>query len=150
MSDKAKNLVRVSAAEEDDVARSLLLWLNTWDGKPVDAVEYEYLDADKPCMALSLIQGAYKTRQYILGGYEAQLQFKLIYRAQPIDSAARLDMDKLLNAFADWATSAGTLQLGDRKRVARITSNTRAALFARYENSDEDHQTLLTLTYEVI
>lgn len=50
--------------------------------------------------ALSTIQGTYITRRYILGGYQAEYQFKLIYRIKPGDSIdKRLEADELLNHF---------------------------------------------------
>ena len=102
-------------------------------------------------MAISLIQGTYKTRQYITGGYEAQSQFKIIYRVQASNNNARLSADELLNALSDWAVlNTNLLELGGNKAFRRLDCNTRAALFGRYENGDEDHQILMTLTYEVI
>ena len=62
----------VSAAEEDQVSRKLLAWLNTFPGKPVDLIRFEFLPADTEAMALSTIQAAYITKKYILGGYQAE------------------------------------------------------------------------------
>ena len=145
-----KQLMRVTLAEEDQVARVLLVWLNSWQDKPVDLINFEYLKDDEPSMALSLIQGAYKTRQYIAGGYEAECQFKVIYRLQASNNNMRLGADEALNALADWATTATPPDLGGGKRWRRIRSDSRSALFGRYENGDEDHQILMTMTYEVI
>ena len=102
-------------------------------------------------MALSTIQGAYKIKQYITGGYLAQYQFELIYRAQPQDNNDRLHMDEILNALGDWAVNCNEKpNLGPGRTVRSIACDARSSLYGRYENGDEDHQILMTLKYEVI
>lgn len=141
----------VSAAEEDQVSRKLLAWLNTFPSKPVDLIRFEFLPADTEAMALSTIQAAYITKKYILGGYQAEYQFKLIYRVKPGNSNdKRLKADELLNELGDWAASAPRPDIGEGRKVIRVEPTTRSSMFAPYENGDEDHQILMKLTYEVI
>ena len=69
----------------------MLVWANTFPDKPVAVIKYEFLDiddaaGDETAMALSTIQGTYITRQYIVGGYQAEYQFKLISRIKPGNS----------------------------------------------------------------
>lgn len=145
------NKTLVSSVEQDRISRHLLAWLNRFPGKPVQSVNYEFLRDGEPGLALSTIQAAYKIRNYILGGYQAQYQFKLIYRVQPeTTNDARLKADEVLNAYGDWATSEQVPELGEGIRCLRIEANTRSSLFARYENGDEDHQILMNMIYEVI
>lgn len=102
-------------------------------------------------MALSTIQAAYIVKKYILGGYQAEYQFKVIYRMKPGNSNdKRLKADELLNALGDWAASEAPPDIGDGRRVIRIEPTTRSSLFAVYENGDEDHQILMKMNYEVI
>lgn len=139
----------VSNAETDKISRTMLAWLNTYPDKPVSLIEYENLKDDEPSMALSTIQAAYKTKQYITGGYVAQYQFKVIYRLQGMSNNERLGADELLNAMGDWMSDrANTPDIG--YRVLKIVCDTRSALFGAYDNGDEDHQILMTMTYEVI
>lgn len=141
----------VSAAEEDQVSRKLLSWLNTFANKPVDLIRFEFLPADTPAMALSTIQAAYIVKKYILGGYQAEYQFKVIYRMKPGNSNdKRLKADEMLNALGDWAASEKPPSIGDGRKVIRIEPTTRSSLFAVYENGDEDHQILMKMNYEVI
>ena len=98
----------LAAAEEvDKISRSMLVWANTFPENPVDIIKYEFLSADQgdeTGMALSTIQGTYITKRFILGGYQAEYQFKLIYRIKPGRSNdKRLEADELLNHFGDWA-----------------------------------------------
>lgn len=98
----------LAATEEvDKISRSMLVWANTFPEKPVDIIKYEFLSTDQgdeTGMALSTIQGTYITKRFILGGYQAEYQFKLIYRIKPGRSNdKRLEADELLNHFGDWA-----------------------------------------------
>lgn len=140
----------VPAAEEDQVTRKLLAWLNTFPNKPVDLIRFEFLPADSEAMALSTIQSAYIVKKYILGGYLAEYQFKVIYRLKA-DSGndLRLRADELLNALGDWV-SGKRPDIGQGKCVVSLEPTTRASLLYPYKNGDEDHQILMKLTYEVI
>ena len=140
----------VPASEEGLVTRKLLAWLNTFPKKPVKLIQFEYLPADTVGMALSTIQAAYIIKKYILGGYQAEYQFKVIYRINPGDSNdARLKADELLNNIGDWA-SGKKPDIGDGKRVVSLEPTTRSSIFAMYENGDEDHQIFIKMIYEVI
>lgn len=139
----------VSAAEEDQVSRKLLVWLNTYAELPVDIIRFEFLPADTSAMAMSTIQAAYIVRRYITGGYMAEYQFKIIYRVKPGNSNdKRLKAEELLNAIGDWATGKRP-DIGPGKRVVSLEPTTRSSLFAVYENGDEDHQILMKMNYEV-
>ena len=145
----AKVKKAVSAAEEYQVSRKLLVWLNTYPEKPVDLIRFEFLPADTTAMAMSTIQAAYILHKYILGGYKAEYQFKLIYRIKPGNSNdKRLKADELLDALGDW-TIGQRPDIGEGKTVVSVEPTTRSSLFAVYENGDEDHQILMKLTYEV-
>lgn len=140
----------VPAAEEDQVSRKLLVWLNTFPDKPVDLIRFEFLPEDTAAMALSTIQATYIVRKYILGGYEAEYKFKIIYRMKPGNSNdKRLKADELLNALGDWAAAQTPPNIGDGRRVIRIEPTARSSMFAVYENGDEDHQILMKMNYEV-
>lgn len=142
----------VSGAENDQVSRRVLSWLNECPEIPEDIgiIGFEYLTT-APSMALSTIQAAYITRKYLLGGYQAEYQFKLIYRIKPGDSIdKRLKADETLNAIADWAENKARPDIGDGRRVVSVEATTRSSLFAMYEGGEEDHQILMKMNYEVI
>lgn len=132
----------------------MLVWANTFPDKPVTIIKYEFLTlddslGDETAMALSTIQGTYITQQYIIGGYQAEYQFKLIYRIKPGNSNdKRLQADEMLNRFGDWARTQKP-DLGEGIRALRVEPNTQSSKFAAYEDGYEDYQILLTLTYEV-
>ena len=149
-SEKQKRLV--SAEEEQDISRKMMIWANSFsdDDMPTATINYEFLAADSASMALSMIQGAYITRKFILGGHEAEYQFKIIARIIPGSSNdKRLKCDAMLNRFGDWAMQ-NYPDLGDSVIVQKVEPTSRAAMFARYEDGTEDHQFPMKLTYEVI
>lgn len=143
-------IVPTSIEETGQVSRKLLSWLNEWPEKPVERINFEYVGEDFG-MALSTIQGAYKTRQYITGGYMAEYQFKIIYRLFAASNNDRLNADETLDRLAGWAASRlDKPDIGENRKVLRIQINSTSSLFERYEDGAEDHQVLMTLIYEVI
>lgn len=149
MQSKEKPFALVSAEEEQAVGRSLLVWLNTCPSL-TDRINFEYLPKDTLGIMLSTIQAALKTRQYITGGYEAQYQFSLVYRAQPDDNDSRLAADELLNEIGIWAETSDTKPELDRAVVRSVKRTSNASLLAVYEDGSRDHQILMTMIYEVI
>lgn len=150
MDSKQKKLV--SSEEEQDISRKMMIWANFFsdDDMPAATINYEFLAADSAGMALSVIQGAYITRKYLLGGHEAEYQFKIIARIFPgTSNDKRLKADAVLNRFGDWAMQ-NYPSLGDGIRVRRMETASRATMFARYEGGSEDHHILMKMTYEVI
>ena len=144
----------MAAEEADKISRSMSVWANTFPGKPVAVIRYEFLDidektGDETAMALSTIQGTYITRRYILGGYQAEYQFKIIYRIKPGNSNdKRLQADEMLNRFGDWSMTQKP-DLGEGINALRVEPTTQSSKFAEYEDGYEDYQILMRLTYEV-
>ena len=132
----------------------MLVWANTFPDKPVAVIKYEFLDiddaaGDETAMALSTIQGTYITRQNIVGGYQAEYQFKLISRIKPGNSNnKRLQADEMLNCFGDWARTQKP-DLGEGINALKVEPTTQSSKFAAYEDGYEDYQILMKLTYEV-
>lgn len=149
-SEKEKKLV--SSEEEQDISRKMMVWVNSFsdDDLPAATINYEFIAADSAGVALSVIQGAYITKRYLLGGHEAEYQFKIIARIKPGGSNdKRLKADAVLNRFGDWAMK-NYPSLGDGVRVRRMEAVSRAAVFAVYQGGWEDHQILMKMKYEVI
>ena len=145
----SKTLSFTTKAEQDMISRNVLIWINTFPEKPVDIIRYEYLVPDQEGMALSTIQGAYITQRDVLGNYQAEYQFKVIYRIKPgTSNDRRLQADELLNRLGDWATE-NSPDLGEGIEVIQVETTARASYFDAYENGDEDYQILMKLTYEV-
>lgn len=149
-----KPCMLVAAEEVDKISRSMSIWANTFPESPVSLIRYEFLNIDKKtgdetAMALSTIQGTYITKRFILGGYQAEYQFKLIYRIKPGESNdKRLEADELLNHFGDWARK-NLPDLGDEIRALRVEPTTQSSKFSAYKDGYEDYQILMKLTYEV-
>lgn len=142
----------VAQEEVDKISRSMLVWANTFPEKPVTVIRYEFLSVDgteETSMALSTIQGTYITRRYIIGGYQAEYQFKVIYRIKPgTSNDKRLQADEMLNRFGDWARTQKP-DLGEGINALKVEPTTQSSKFAAYEDGYEDYQILMRLTYEV-
>lgn len=118
--------------------------------KPLAKLDFEWL-GDSSGLCISTIQAAYKTKQFIDGTYQAQYQMKIIYRTTAKNADERMTADEVLDKYGAWAVAnSGSLSIADGITVKKVKRDTAAALFARYEGDVEDHQILLTLTYEVI
>lgn len=147
--DKILKLVPVE--EIANVERGVVTWLNTCPLKPVLNIRFEYLKDDAVGMCVSSIQGAFKTKQYIDGRYQAQYQFKIIYRNQAGDTSEMIGADELLNQIGAWAEiNKDTLNIGSMYRIIKVERNSLSSLFAVYDDGSRDNQILLTLTYEVV
>lgn len=149
---RTKSQVLVPAGEESRIARTVLAWLNASGALPVSAIRYEMLETGVPNMAMSLTSGTYKTRQFVTGGYQAQMKFALLYRIQPGDSGdQRLHGDETLNALGDWASDPANLpELGERCKARSVVIERRALAVAGFDTGDEDHEIALMLNYEVL
>ena len=146
-----ENRVLVTSEEEQNISRTMMIWLNSYPDLPdtITRVDYEQLPADKPGMSLS-VQGAYITRRYICGGHVAEYQFSVLYRIKPGNSNdARLKADEALDALGDWAEQHWP-NLGEDIAVRDLSITARSTLLVPYENGDEDHQIIMKLIYEVI
>lgn len=148
-------VVPVGTEEREKIDRNVLAWLNKFPGLPDnlnrDMVTPEsHLLPDITGMALSTITTAYVNRRYILGGYEADYNFNVVYRIKPgKDMSMSLGANELLNRLGEWA-SRNKPDLGEGIRVVRVSPTSQARLYAPYENGDEDHQITMKITYEVI
>lgn len=146
----SKPVVYATREEEKEVARKLVNWLNKWPDKPVSIIQYEQLEDDKVCMTISLIQSPAIVSRYITGGHKSEMQFTVIYRIKPGNSMdQRLTADESLDQLGAWVEMQHP-DFGDGIQNAKVVINSRSTKFAEYENGDEDHQILMTLTYEVI
>ena len=141
------NNTPIITAEAEQVARAVRNWLNTYPDKPARMVDVEYL-GENAGLTISTVQAAYKTKQYICGGYRAQYQFSILYREIPTTANERLEMDEVLNNYAAWAESTAP-ELPTGCEFIRVNRNTNAALLGREANGAEVHQILFTLLYEV-
>lgn len=151
MNSEKKPRAMAAASEREKIDRNVLVWLNTFPERPVATITTgSHLPADEAGMALSSITSAYIDKAYITGGYQAEYQFKVIYRIKPGNSIDKsLRADELLNRLGEWAIS-NKPDLGKGIQVIKVGPASQAELYAPYENGDEDHQILMKLTYEVI
>lgn len=138
-------------SERAEIDRKVLVWLNTCPELPVSLVETEsQLDVNVPGLGVSSISSAYITKSYIVGGYQAEYQFTLIYRIKPGKSMNKsLNANEILNRIGDWARR-NMPDFGEGIRVRKVEPVSIARTYAQYEDGDEDHHITIKIIYEVI
>lgn len=141
------NVPRIITPEAEQVARAVRAWLNTNTEIPEPMVDVDFL-GEESGMAIMTTQAAYKTRQYICGGYEAQYQFVIYYRTIPTTANERLSADEILNNLATWA-EVNTPTLPEVCKNALVYRMTNAALLGVMANGAEDHTIQMMIKYEV-
>lgn len=76
---------------------------------------------EKSGLCISTIQAAYKTKQFIDGSYQAQYQFKIIYRVPAKNADERMSADEVLDAYGAWAeANVDSLTIADGIRVRKV------------------------------
>lgn len=142
-----------SIEDADKISRYVSVWVNTFPEKPVPIIKFEQMELDTGAeaqMSLETVQGTRITKRYILGGYQAEYSFRLVYRIHPDKSNdMRLDAEELLNRFGDWA-SKNLPDLGEGVTARRVEQTTQSAKHVAYTDGDEDYQIMMKLTYEVL
>lgn len=138
---------RIVTPEAEQVARAVRAWLNTNPDLPESMVDVAFL-GEEGGLAILTTQAAYKTREYICGGYEAQYQFDIYYRTIPTTVNERLAADEILNNLATWA-EVHKPELPDVCKNARVYRTTNAALVSVMQNGAEDHNIQMMIKYEV-
>ncbi|NCE65401.1 hypothetical protein D1159_12640 [Pseudoflavonifractor sp. 524-17] len=129
----------------------MVAWLNRFPDIPVsvDLIDYELIEPDTACMALSIVQSTYIVERYISGAYVAEYQFKVVYRVKPGKSPdSRLKADEMLDRLGDWI-STNRPDIGENLAIQELEQTTRSSLFARMEGGWEDHQIFMRMTYKV-
>lgn len=150
MNSENKPRAMVEDSERAEIDRNVLVWLNTYPELPVAVVTTEsQLGVNEPGMAVSSITNAYINKSYILGGYQAEYQFTLIYRIRPGNSMDKsLLANESLNRVGDWARK-NPPSLGVGINVRKVDPVSIAQTYALYEDGDEDHHIPIKITYEV-
>lgn len=64
-------------------------------------INIEYLEGKTPLMSVKQISSAYKIKENIIGGYEAELPFAIYHRAKVVDTNSVFKITKPLNILAD-------------------------------------------------
>ena len=147
----ASELARLLGAESAEaVHRSLRDWLNTCPELPAGAeVTFEDLPENTWGICFSTDQAPIYLARYILGGYKAQYQFRLIYRVLPSGDGDILDAVETLTKISAWCASAEPPEIENACSV-KLERTSDAAILAAYEDGSNDYGTSLTMTWEVI
>ena len=137
-------------AAQRNVQRAVKTWLNTCTQLPDGAggVTFEDLPENACGICFATVQAPYYAARYILGGYRAEYNFRIIYRVLPSDDGDMLDAVEALTDVAAWCDTAEPPEIEGADN-ARVTVTSDAAILAAYEDGSNDYSVNLTLTWEV-
>lgn len=147
MANEQQTVELVSSAEQSAVTRAVITWITSYENKPLNKVDYEYLGKTSG-LCIAVVQSAYKTKQFINGGYQAQFQFQIVFRLIADDVNSRLDADEVLNELGEWMEN-NVPEPPEGIARWKIKRDTASAVMARYDNNAEDHSISMTINYEV-
>lgn len=147
----ADNTLRPLAAESAEaIHRALHDWLNGCPELPPGVeVTFESLPENARGLCFSTDQAPIYVARYILGGYKAQYQFRLIYRVLPSDDSDILDAVEVLTKISAWCAEASPPTIENAATV-KVSRTSDAAILAAYEDGCNDYGTTLTMTWEVL
>ncbi len=139
----------LSGAEQTQIARALIVWLNTFPSKPVTKLSFQNLPKTGPGMSMGGLAGAVKTGEYVDGSYDAQYPFSIVYRITPSSDNDRMNAQSLLDSFGEWMESQANFpNLGTKKTATEIIRTSTPGLVYRDDAGNEDYQGLFVLNYE--
>lgn len=137
----------LSAADALLAASDAELYVQGADGLELT---FESLPENDVGVCLSTRQAAFYDARYIMGGYRAQYQFNIIYRAIPMDGGEIINATDLLNRTAAWCEqNVGSLEI-PFATVRSLVRTSNAAVLAVYEDGTKDYNISMTLIWEVI
>lgn len=113
----------LSATEYDVIEKALwdlVKQYPTQDGDPDIEAEYDALGADKS-LAVFVLGGRYKKRN-VLGGFTAEISFRVAYKSSPKTSNQRIDRQAFVGRIMRWLENVKDLPLltGGRE-ITKIT-----------------------------
>lgn len=117
MADETKPL---SSKEYDAIGQGLFEKISEYPNLPAGVIlDYQSLNGINHIGFMTVPGGKY-TAEYVTGGFEAQLPFRIYYKVAPTRNEQYLDAEILLNGIADYLEENPEINLTDSRNVAEI------------------------------
>lgn len=136
------------------IEQSMLEFLNTWPGKPVE-IKLDELDKKDSSMMFQPLSGTKKGRMYINGSYNGEFSFAIYVRAVNLDTKHKLDARKTLNSLDEWFSEKNDMKefinlpvLSGGNTAVKIEMTSTPSIAARYDNGTDDYQAIFSLSYK--
>lgn len=131
----------LSATEYDTVEKALWELVKKYPrqaGDPNVTAEYDSLGANRS-LSVSVYGGRYKSRN-ILGGFTAEVTFRVEYKSSPTSSELRIDAQAYVGRIMRWLESTKDLPLLTEGRT--ITKITAAGAVPYKDETGQDKSTV--------
>jgi hypothetical protein len=115
-----KEIKPLSSKEYDAIGLALFEFINNYDKKP-DGAElcYQYIRGAK-CISFFTSPGGKYLKEYITGGFSAQLPFDIMYKLSATSNEHLLNAEEFLNGLADYLQEKPYPSLTDGREVEEI------------------------------
>lgn len=111
----------LSAKEYDAISQGLFEKISEYGELPKGAkLDYQSLDEINHIGFLTMPGGKY-TKEYVTGGFEAQLPFQILYKAAPTGNSQYYNAEKLVNGIADYLEENPGMELSDGREIVKIS-----------------------------
>lgn len=120
MTEEARPL---SSKEYTAIGQAMFEKIGTYPGLPEGTkLDYQSLDGLNHIGFVTMPGGKY-TKEYVAGGFEAQLPFQICYRLAATGNAQMLEAEKTVDGIADYLEGNPDMNLSDGREVIEITMN---------------------------
>lgn len=118
MSEEIKLL---SSKEYDALGRGLFEKISQYTALPAEVkLDYQSIDGINHIGFLTVPGGKY-TKEFVTGGFEAQLPFQILYQTGATGNAQLLKAEELVNGIADYLEENPDMNLSDGREVVKIS-----------------------------
>lgn len=137
-------------ASTEQAQHAIMLWLASCPVLPSGVpLSFEDLPENDAGLCVTSNQGAFYSRRYITGGYEAAYDWRILYRVLPSDGEDALDAIGELNCISAWCEQAASLPVIPGATVRKIERTSDVAVTAVYDDGCRDYAAGFRMTWEV-
>lgn len=124
----AEQIERLSTTEYDIIEKALWELVKQYPRQETDPeviAQYDALDANTSLAVFTLPGGQYKKRN-VLGGFTAEISFRVAYKSNPKTSPQRIDAQAFVGRIMKWLENTRDLPrlTGGRTIISITASNT--------------------------
>lgn len=124
----------LSSKEYSAISQGLFEKISEYDGIPEGVVlDFQSLDGINHIGFMTIPGGKY-TKEYVTGGFEAQMPFQICYKLMATGNAQMLKAEEIVNGIADYLEENPYMNLSDGRAVIEIAMNS----VAYRSNAEED------------
>lgn len=114
----------LSATEYDTIEKALWELVKKYPREADDPIpQYDSLGTDVSLAVLTLPSGRYKKRN-VMGGFTAEISFRVAYKSQPNNSPQRIDSQAFVGRIMSWLEKTKDLPLlTEGRAITKITAS---------------------------